>query len=347
MKKIELKTISYLKDSELFSVDDDTVSTSETDKVSVSSILKRTRLFPKKAIDIVNDFDWKNRGLDTSEVPTITLEERTLSMSGVAKTLENIYDTASRIINTGNFKEALSDPYGVMYQVEDSSNGKNFLYHLPWLLGSGGTIRAIRNTWNDMNGNSATSSSNSGNPSSSEKLIGLAAGLVAGSVSPGWGMEPIYTFSKTEQYSITIKFPLYNTVDVSSTRRNFDFVNLITFQNLKNRTSMVTYVPPSVYTVTCKDTVGGFYMPIAVVEDLKIESIGTVRKTDEIVLGQNLLIPEAYSVTITLRELISQSTNIFEQVMGGNKVEVISRDESALRSVVNRVTTPIVDTGKF
>jgi hypothetical protein len=155
-------------------------------------------------------------------------------------------------------------------------------------------------------------------------------------------MEPIYTFSKTEQYSITIKFPLYNTVDIASTRRNFDFVNLITFQNLKNRTSMVTYVPPSVYTVSCKDTVGGFYMPIAVVEDLRIESIGTVRKTDEIILGKYLLIPEAYSVTITLRELISQSTNIFEQALGGNKVEVTSViSQSNLRETSN---TPTVKT---
>jgi len=337
MSKISLKEVSYLKDSELFTVDYDKIESSGVrDIISVSSFLKRTKLFPKKAIDIVNDFDWKNRGMDTSEVPTITLEERTLSMSGVAKTLANIYDTAKGIVDSGDFKEALSDPYGVMYQVE--TQGSNFVYHFPWLLGSGGTIRGIKNTWNDMSGNSASSPANSGEPSKAEKIAGFVAGLAAGAASPGWGMEPIYTFSKTEQYSVTIKFPLYNTVDISSTRRNFDFVNLITFQNLKNRTSMVTYIPPSVYTVSC-NSIGGLYMPIAVVEDLKIESIGTVRKTDEIVLGQNLLIPEAYSVSITLRELISQSTNIFEGAMGGNKVEVFSdRNLSSLREAPNQPT---------
>jgi hypothetical protein len=339
MSKINLKDVAYLKDSELFSVDEDNLETSGVrDIISVSALLKRTKLLPKRAIDIVNDFDWKNRGMDTSEVPTITLEEKTLSMSGIAKTLANIYDTAKGIVESGDFKAALSDPYGVMYQVENQGRGSNFVYHFPWLLGSGGIMRGIKNTWNDMSGNSASSSSNSGEPSSAEKIAGFVAGMAGGAASPGWGMEPIYTFSKTEQYSVTIKFPLYNTVDVASTRRNFDFVNLITFQNLKNRTSMVTYVPPSVYTVSC-NAIGGLYMPIAVVEDLKIESIGTVRKTDEIITGQNLLIPEAYSVSITLRELISQSTNIFEGAMGGNKVEVFSdRSVSSLREASNQPT---------
>jgi hypothetical protein len=339
MKKINLEDVRYLQDGELFKVKNDEVNTIG-DLLSVSALLKRTKLLPKKAIDVVNDFDWKNRGIDTSEVPTITLVEKTLSMSGVAQTLKNIYDTAERMIDS-KF-ENLSDPYATMYQVEDNGANSNFVYHLPWLLGTGGTIRSIRNNWNDMNGSSASNPSNSGEPSKAEKVAGFIAGVAAGTASPGWGMEPIYTFSKTEQYSITIKFPLYNTVDISSTRRNFDFVNLITFQNLKNRTSMVTYVPPSVYEVTCRDTIGGFYMPIAVVEDLRIESIGTVRKTDEIILGKYLLIPEAYSVTITLRELISQSTNIFEQALGGNKVEVTSViSQSNLRETSN---TPTVRT---
>jgi len=324
--KINLKDIRYLQDSELFRIDNDEIK-SESDLISISALLKRTKLFPKKQINVVNDFDWKNRGMDTSEIPTIILEEKTLSMSGVAKTLKNIYDTTKDAVDNlkaGRFTEALSDPYATMYQVEDNGPNANFEYRLPWLLSGGGTIKSIRNTWNDEGGNSASSSSNSGDPSTTDKVAGFAAGLVAGAASAGWGMEPIYTFSRTEPYSITIKFPLYNTVDIASTRRNFDFVTLITFQNLKNRTSMVTYVPPSVYTVHCNDTVGGIYMPIAVVENLSIESIGTVRKTDEIVLGRYMLIPEAYSVSITLRELISQSTNIFEGSLGGNRVEATS-----------------------
>ena len=92
--KINLKDVRYLQDSELFRVDNDEIK-SVGDLLSVSALLKRTKLFPKKAIDVVNDFDWKNRGIDTSEVPTIMLEEKTLSMSGVAQTLKNIYDTAN------------------------------------------------------------------------------------------------------------------------------------------------------------------------------------------------------------------------------------------------------------
>jgi hypothetical protein len=337
MSNYDLTNIKYLKDSELFSVDKDTVKASG---LSVSALLKRTKLLPKKPINVVGEFDWKNRGQDISEVPIIIMREKTLSMTGLASTLKNIYDTAANIIETGSQEgviEALSDPYATMYQVEDNKGRRSFTYYLPWLLGDGGVIRNVQNEWVDSSGTSTKNSANGGEPSAIEKVAGFVAGVAAGSMSPGWGMESIHTFSKTNLYSINIKFPLYNTVDITSTRRNFDFVNLITYQNLKNRTSMVTYVPPSVYQVET-NALGGIYMPIAIIENLKIESIGTVRKIDEIVLGENLLIPEAYMVSITLRELIPQSTNIFEGALGATKIEVTS-DRSLLRDINSGVDT--------
>jgi len=80
-------------------------------------------------------------------------------------------------------------------------------------------------------------------------------------------------------------------------------------------------------------------MPLAYVSDLKIDSIGTTRRTDEIITGTYLLIPEAYMVSITIRELIPVSSNIFQGAMGAaDKIEVTSTaGETILNSVgINR-----------
>jgi hypothetical protein len=336
--------LGYLKDNELFKVRDRSVDLKISDKTL--SFLKRTKLVPTgKPIDIRGSFDWKNRGTDIAEVPSIILEEKTLSMTGMASTLVNIYNTASQAVenfNNKGFAEAMSDPYGKMYVVENTGADGNFQYILPWLQGSGGTIRDIRNSWSDTNGNKSGKAGSE--PTTLDKMLGVAGGIAAGAASPGWGMEPILSFTQTTPFGLTLKFPLYNTFDVNSTRRNFDFVNLLTYQNLKNRTSLVTYVPPSVYTVS-SDALGGVYMPLAYIENLKIESIGTVRRTDEIVRNALLLIPEAYMITISLREMITQSTNIFEGAMGSaSKVEVVSNASellNATNSALNRISSVV------
>jgi hypothetical protein len=315
------------KNSELFRAEDDSKKLNDLDVL----FTKRKKLVPVGGpINVWGQFDWKNRGVGIEEVPVLVLQEHTLSMGGIAASLINIFkqvsEVGSNILSDPTYKgvvDALSDPYASMYVVDDSGPNASFVYYLPWLLSNGSTIRDISNNWQDATGNSAKSSSNSSDPSLIEKGLGFLAGAAGAAISPGWGMEPIFSYQGTDRYAVTIKFPLYNTFDIQSTRRNFDFVNLITYQNLKNRTSLVSYVPPSVYTVS-SDAYGGFYMPLAYVENLKIESIGTVRRLDGIISGQNLLIPEAYSVTIRLRELLPQSSNIFAGAMGGKKIEVTS-----------------------
>lgn len=319
--------LDIAKNSELFRAEDDTKQLNNT----AIPLTKRKKLVPNGGpINVWGGFDWKNRGYSVQEVPVLILQEHTLSMGGLAASLVNIFNqigvTGKDFFSSPSYKtavDALSDPYASMYVIDDSGSTSSFVYYLPWLLSNGSTIRDIRNNWQDANGNSAKSPSNSTDPSLFEKGLGVVAGLVGGAVSPGWGMEPIYSYQATDRYALTVKFPLYNTFDTESTRRNYDFVNLITYQNLKNRTSLVTYVPPSVYTVS-SEAYGGLYMPLAFVENLKIESIGTTRRLDGIIQGQNLLIPEAYSVSITLRELLPQSSNIFAGAMGGKKIEVTS-----------------------
>ena len=82
----------------------------------------------------------------------------------------------------------------------------------------------------------------------------------------------------------------------------------------------MSYIPPKIYRIenTYK---GGIFIPVSFISKLEIKSIGTTRVLKEY---GDILIPEGYNISITFQELISQSTNIFEGTMGGDKIEVVS-----------------------
>ena len=96
----------------------------------------------------------------------------------------------------------------------------------------------------------------------------------------------------------------------------------------------MTYIPPKIYTVDTY-SLGGVYMAAAYVSNFKIDSIGTTRKIKEFsFFGSNeVLMPEAYKVTITFRDLVSQSSNIFAGTMGGSKVEVSNIPDLSKRAM--------------
>ena len=112
---------------------------------------------------------------------------------------------------------------------------------------------------------------------------------------------------------------------------------------------MLTFIPPKIYTV---DTValGGVYMAAAYVSQLKIDSIGTTRRmSDFFGFGSSeILIPEAYKVSITFTDLVSQSSNIFAGTMGGAKIEVTGIPEQIIRNtqaLAGEVQDILTDTG--
>jgi hypothetical protein len=222
-----------------------------------------------------------------------------------------------------NFAEAGSlDPYVPLYSVTDADNGTGFVYRLPYLLGDGGKIRNIENTWSEFRGGIDNMFDKSGDGGFLNSA-GQVAGWALGGISPGVGFEDIYEFKNTNLESITVTFPLYNTITLQEAKLNFDFVNLITFQNLKTRTSFLTYFPPKIYTVSTANCLGGLYWPVAVISNISIESIGTTRELREFG-GTPLLIPEAYKVSLTIRQLLPNSSNIFEGAIGGKKVNVFA-----------------------
>jgi len=259
-------------------------------------------------IDIVKDFKWKNSG-NASEVPTLTVTEFELEYGTWTRNLANVLDIVDDLA-----QGTAIDPYIQMY----ASKKTGFWYRFPWLLKGQDNIRTVTTTWGENEGAKLLGKFAGGMAAG---LAGIGTRAMIGGVTPAIGFEQIQEYKETTNQTLNVTFPLYNTGYTEEAYRNYSFVSLFTFQNLKTRTSLMTYIPPHIYTID-SNALGGIYWPVAYVSELKIDSIGNTRHLSEFSNGQTILIPEAYKVSITFKELLPQSSNIFAGSIGGKKIEV-------------------------
>lgn len=287
------------------------------------------QLVPKGSglIDVVNQFKWKNYG-STEEVPSILLDEYELSYGTWVSNIIRLINGLQGVFNNN----ISADPYLALYNVADTASANRFRYNLPLLLGNGAKIRNIQNNWGPMQGGIDQLLD-----INAFETLGRATGAAVGALTPttGKGFEDIYQYNTTNLETITITFPLYNTGSTKEAYQNYSFCNLITFQNLKTRTSYLTFIPPKIYKIST-NALGGIDWPVAIVQNLSIESIGTTRALNEFGSGP-ILIPEAYKVSITLQQLIPNSSNIFAGAIGGKRVDVFTTPEQAIESIDNTI----------
>ena len=150
---------------------------------------------------------------------------------------------------------------------------------------------------------------------------------------PGTFIEkPKYFQYSTEGESVTVSFPLYNTVkktDKLSYQQNYEFLWILAFQNKPFRTSFSRISPPKLYNLTIP---GQIYMPYSYISNMEINFQGTRRNlpvTIPQLLGaadlKNLdgqegptpsvsrtvetSIPDAYIVTLTFTSLLADVAN--------------------------------------
>lgn len=282
------------------------------------------------AIDVVNQFDWKNPGTNVDEVPLIFLTEYQIEYGQWTADLSNLVKN----LETG------LDPYVKLYKAQPTG----FSYLLPY-INSSGPIRGSSpvNEWvnsagmnsglnNFLQGRTNINTKKSPYPQLSKVVNELSsASQVIGNFAShgGFGVEDVKKYKGTSPRNVTIQFPLYNTTSVEKANDHFSFVSLFEFQNLKTRTSFITTLPPKIYSLD-SFTEGGVFMPVAVVSNLTISPIGTLHRTADTgtsgIYGAptTRLIPEAYNFSVTFTELLPDSANIMAGVLGGNKVSVIT-----------------------
>ena len=287
--------------------------------------LPHTKLTPQGngLIDILSNHRWCNPATDFSEVPNIYATELQLDYGAWTQNLLNVFNDIKNLTHIGQAGASTSfggfnklDSYLQLYRASQTG----FWYNFPWLVSDGDNIREVSSSWSEVGINPL--SIFDGGKKTKSFDFGQIFGAGLGLASAGVGFEQVQQYTSTETQSITIKFPLYNTYSTTDAFNNYSFVSLFTFQNLKTRTSFMTYIPPKLYTLDSQ-ALGGIYWPIAYVSNLKIDSIGTTRSMSASQgYGTNIIVPEAYRVSITFKELLPQSSNIFEGTIGGSKINV-------------------------
>lgn len=135
----------------------------------------------------------------------------------------------------------------------------------------------------------------------------------------------IYGFNN-QTPTINIKFPLINTIDEETAKRNYDLVQLLKYQSRPYRADKNTVLPTYIYEII----IPGFkYLPYAYIQnvDIKFQGVRRLMKTDYYIekgpdntpgkISKNITVicPEAYDITITLQGLTNDTQNFMIEYM--------------------------------
>jgi hypothetical protein len=271
--------------------------------------------------DVLNGYDqfgWKLPG-DNSDIPQVHVKAYKMN-GGIHSTNINA------ILNGATSKE----PYSKLY---DGTEVKEFIF--PYIITSGSELYHTSQEWkqsqNDLTEQARNLQIPAGAASSGvvQSLMRAAGGvtgavnasvaaakMVSNFVNNGTGTEPISMYYPTATTSVTISFPLYNTINPEYCERHWNFVTEFNKLCLKKRTSFFTYEFPCMFAVRCYSK-GALYMPITYCSQYSVGSIGPTKEIN------GKLLPEAYIVKMTFTELITNSVNIFEASLNGGAVSVL------------------------
>lgn len=235
--------------------------------------------------------------------------------------------------------------YGGLYFTKDTG----FRYALPYLEAQ---VENIGASWATMNGLfEGIESDTPGATTSSQKLAGILNKIGGGgqddltkllsNIAGSAYNEKPRSYAYDAQFSFNVRFPLYNTINWDHTKKNFEFVTLLAYQNLPNRLDPTLLDPPVIYEAYVP---GIMYTPYCFLSNLSIKSVGATRemKMPLTITGSNpgikptrtvggsvsesndvvlisALIPDAYEVELTITSLVGKSQNLkYQALMSGD-----------------------------
>lgn len=115
-------------------------------------------------------------------------------------------------------------------------------------------------------------------------------------------------FASHNEREVTIDFPLYNTINPDDWKTNRDLIYLMMSQYLYLKNSFITGYPPVFYRVLVP---GQYFSFASCVTDFSVTNLGNIRKLS----GFN--VPDAWQVSLTLKEMLMPSKNQFFAMTNG------------------------------
>lgn len=239
--------------------------------------------------DVVNNYDWTLAPSQARDkVPIMKLVEYELDANALLASLK--YWT--RPI----FKETAS-PYEGLYR----ANPTGVEYIFPWFEDY---HHNITQNWEDFKGIESTSFG--------EKVL---KGINILTNSPGISINTPKIWKGVARATVTYNITLFNTTTDSkaSIKRNKALINRLIASTLHDQQNPILAGPPALYSL---EIPGVRYCPACVLSNLIITNLGTFIKDET-----SSFLPEAYKISFTLNELITESRQVFEGAIGNSKVK--------------------------
>lgn len=295
-------------------------------------------------VDVINDYTWTlTPPAGRKEIPSIILTEYQVNET----TISRQYDFYTTGLGSGTFAPTdILSPYDSLFPKDQPTD---FNYKFPFYSDVNFEVNtpqwASLDTLEAAKGAAIDAGTFLGGQlgativgKTTELLTGLVgAGLAANYPKVGI-MDRPKLWQSHDFRTYTIKCPLYNTVNTDPNGqewvKNRELCELLINQNLYNKLTFITGIPPVFYEVLIP---GQHYSPAACVTNLVIYNRGNMRQftirpdTDSQgrpipYAGDNYEynVPDVYEINMTLTDLVIPSKNLFQAIQD-KQLQVIAR----------------------
>jgi hypothetical protein len=288
-----------------------------------SSIISSYYYYTTNVLRIINNIKVNSGGTSSSVAGEIIDKVREYTEK-IARTVTGTFDslagtnTTNGILNGGyksvqtfiNFIKAINDQITSLASEDRAFLGDylksyigiyltrptGFVYVLPYFDNS---FVSANNSWSTLD---------RGMPV--HDAIDAGAAAIMPFFQPGVYIErpKYFEFQTAESDSVTVRFPLLNTVTPNAYKKNYELLWILAFQNKYFRESFASVRPSKIYTMQIP---GVKYFPYSYISRLEVDFVGT-RRNLEVETPRGTVeapVPDAYMVTMTINSLLSDSSN--------------------------------------
>lgn len=175
-------------------------------------------------------------------------------------------------------------------------------------------------------------------------LGGVGAAALAGNYPKVGIMDRPKLWESHDFRSYTIKIPLYNTYNPDESKpewiRNRELCELLVNNNLYNKTSFITGIPPVFYEVLIP---GQHYTPAACVTNLTIYNRGNIRLLYD-AENNPCNVPDVYEINMTLTDLVIPSKNLFQGIKNETvRSNLVTRSQQGITAQTQEAASGFLD----
>lgn len=331
----------------------------EADQVTGAGTKSAAKIYKPNgsgAIDVVNDYLWTLTPKEgRKEIPTIVLTEYEVDETIISRQIDfyvnGIAGASQNLLGTEGGNADFLSPYDQLFPKDKWTE---FYYVFPFYSDINFEVNTPQ--WASLDtleaGAKATADLGSlVHPAigqALEKGFQIAGNLaLAGAAAfyPKVGiMDRPKLWESHDFRSYTIKLPLYNTYNTDPQKpewkKNRDLCELLVNQNLYNKLTFITGIPPVFYEVLIP---GQHYSPAACVTNLTIYNRGNLRQFEADGFTYN--VPDVYEINMTLTDLVIPSKNLFQAISNPTvRSNLVRRSQQGASDTVTSTLGNVVDT---